>query len=199
MTMNKPADALAGPLHRVVLPRFHRAWAMPSGNTFDCAPIAAFVRGYLSESAVSCDPFSRNTRWATHTNDINPNTAAEHHMDAEEFLTMLADQGVRCDLAILDPPYSPRQISECYREAGIKCLMKDTQNATLYSRVKDALVNVLTDDATVLSFGWNSSGMGEVRGFDVVEGLMVCHGAAHNDTLCIAEKRRPDLQGSFEW
>jgi len=41
----------------------------------------------------------------------------------------------------------------------------------------------------VLSFGWNSVGMGITRGYEIVEILLVCHGGAHNDTICIAEKK----------
>ena len=178
----------------VTHPQFHREWAMPNANTFDILPIRQFVQRYLRESTVSVDPFARNTRWATYTNDLNPETAAEHHMDAEAFLKLLARQGVQCDLAIFDPPYSPRQISECYKSVGLEVGTATTQNAAMYRRVRDALINVLTPDATVLSFGWNSSGMGDQRGFDCMECLMVCHGAAHNDTICLAERRRPDYQ-----
>ena len=138
---------------------------MPNSDTFSVKPIGEFVQRYLKESKVSIDPFARNKRWATHTNDINPKTEAEHHMDAEEFLTMLNFEGVKADLVIFDPPYSPRQISECYKEAGIECGMKETQNSVLYSRVKDAIFPVLSNNAFVLSFGWNSAGMGKKHGF----------------------------------
>jgi hypothetical protein len=175
---------------------FSRVWAMPNSETFSVKPIGDFVQRYLSASKVSIDPFSRNKRWATHTNDLNPKTEAEHHMDAEDFLRMLAAQGVKADLIIFDPPYSPRQISECYMEAGIKCGTKETQNAALYSRVKNAMAEVLTDDAIVLSFGWNSAGMGKKHGFEQIEIMLVCHGAAHNDTICLAERRLPELQGA---
>ncbi len=169
--------------------KFSRVWSMPSADTFSVPPVGVMVMRYLRASKVSCDPFARNNRWATHSNDLNPATKADHHMDAEDFLRMLADQGVRCDLAILDPPYSPRQISECYKAAGVTCGMRETQNAALYSRVKSALVGVLTEDAIVLSFGWNSSGMGIKHGFEQIEIMLVCHGGAHNDTICVAERR----------
>lgn len=174
--------------------KFSRVWAMPSGDTFSVPCMAQFVKSYLAESTVSCDPFARNKEWATHTNDLNPHTSAKYHMDAEAFLIMLGNQGVKCDLLILDPPYSPRQISECYKEAGITCGMKDTQNSALYSRVKAAAMRILTDDAVVLSFGWNSSGMGQKHGFEQLEIMLVCHGGAHNDTICVAEKRIHDRQ-----
>jgi len=167
---------------------------MPSADTFSVPPIGEMVKRYLAASKISCDPFARNKRWATHTNDLNPKTESEHHMDAEDFMVMLAEKGVKCDLAIFDPPYSPRQISECYKEAGITVGMKETQNSALYARMKAALLPILTADATVLSFGWNSAGMGKKHGFEQIEILLCCHGAAHNDTICLAEQR---TQGSL--
>lgn len=163
---------------------------MPSADTFSVKPIGAFVQRYLARSSVSVDPFSRNKRWATYTNDLNPRTAAEYHMDAVTFMESLAPAVAgTVDLAILDPPYSPRQISESYKAAGKTAGMKDTQNAALYKRVRDALMPLLAPSATVLSFGWNSGGMGKSRGFEQIELLLVCHGGAHNDTICLAEQR----------
>ncbi len=173
--------------------KFSRVWAMPNSETFSVPPIGNFVRRYLLSSKVSVDPFARNKDWATHTNDLNPNTSAQHHMDAEMFLNQLSTKETRCDLMLLDPPYSPRQISECYKEAGITCGMKETQNAALYKRIKDAIVPVLQPGATVLSFGWTSSGMGKERGFEIIEIMLVCHGGAHNDTICVAETMLPRL------
>jgi len=162
---------------------------MPCPDTFAIKPISELVSRYAERSQFSVDPFARNSRLATFTNDINPNTSADFHMDAEAFLKMLMAENVKCDLAILDPPYSPRQISECYRESEISCGMKETQNAALYSRVKSAIAEILLPSATVLSFGWNSSGMGKKHGFEIREILLVCHGGAHNDTICTVETR----------
>ncbi len=167
-----------------------RVWAMPNADTFSVPPIGDMVRKYLR--GVSVDPFARNKRWATHTNDLNPATEAEHHMDAVAFLDMLAAQGVKADVVILDPPYSPRQISECYAAAGLKAGMKDTQNAALYARVRQSARRLCNAGTTVLSFGWNSTGMGP--GFETVELLLVAHGGAHNDTICLVERmNQPDL------
>jgi hypothetical protein len=171
--------------------KFSRHWAMPNRDTFSVAPIGDFVRGYLAGSKVSVDPFARDKRWATHTNDLNPATAAEHHMDAEAFCLMLAAKGVKADLVLFDPPYSPRQISECYKAIGLEVGMKETQSALLYQRVRDAIVPLCTPDAVVLSFGWNCCGMGKRHGFKQIE-IMICdHGGAHNATLCLAEHRLP--------
>jgi hypothetical protein len=171
-----------------------RTWAMPSADTFSVKPIGEFVHRHLK--GVSVDPFARNKRWATHTNDLNPETQAEHHMDAEAFLNMLADKGVVADTVLLDPPYSPRQISECYAAAGLKAGMKDTQNAALYARVRKAARRLCRPGTVVLSFGWNSAGMG--KGFKRLEMLLVAHGGAHNDTICVAEEMEAEAQLSLE-
>lgn len=159
---------------------------MPSADTFSVKPIGDFVRKYIANSTLSVDPFARNSQLATTTNDLNPETRAQYHLDAEEFLKAMT---MKFDLAIFDPPYSPHQISECYKQVGREVGMKGTQNAALYARVRSALLPILSEEAIVLSFGWNSAGMGKKRGFEIIEMLLVCHGGAHNDTICIAEKR----------
>ena len=40
-----------------------------------------------------------------------------------------------------------------------------------------------------MSFGWNSSGFGNTRGYVVEEILLVAHGGAHNDTICVVERK----------
>lgn len=177
--------------------KFSRTWAMPSPDTFSVPPIGEFVKSYLRASRISIDPFARNGRWTTHTNDLNPDTEAEHHMDAEAFLLMLGAQGVKADLIIFDPPYSPRQISECYKSIGMEVGMKETQSAMLYQRVRNAIIPVMADGGIVLSFGWNTVGMGKKRGFEIIEIQLCCHGGAHNDTICMAEEKLPDDQGMF--
>lgn len=169
--------------------KFSRVWAMPSPDTFTIAPIREFICHYLAASKLSVDPFARNCLFASYTNDLNPNTTARFHMDAGEFLIKLANDGLKFDLVIFDPPYSPRQISECYKGIGLACGTSETQNAVLYKRVRDALLPVLAPKAVVLSFGWNSSGMGIKRGFEIEEIKLVAHGGAHNDTICLAERR----------
>lgn len=159
---------------------------MPSAETFSIKPIEEFVLRYLALSTVSVDPFARNRALAIHRNDIDPATTAPSHLDAEDFCKSL---GVVVDLALFDPPYSPRQISECYKGFGREVTTKDTQNAALYKRVRDALDPIVKPGGVVLSFGWSSNGMGKGRGYRIEEILLVAHGGAHNDTICIAERK----------
>lgn len=166
---------------------FTREWAMPSSDTFSVKPIGEFVRRHLAGRESTIDPFAKNCKLCHVTNDLNPKTSATFHLDAVAFLRFMAGEGRKFDGAVLDPPYSPRQISECYTESGLKCGMRDTQNAALYKAVKDALVPLLKNNAIVLSFGWNSSGMGKKRNCTTIEIMLCAHGGAHNDTICMAE------------
>lgn len=168
--------------------KFSRVFAMPSADTFSIRPIRHFVKWYLKEAKVSVDPFARNKRWCTHTNDLNPQTTAEYHMDALDYCVMLQKNGVSADLVIFDPPYSARQISEVYAGVGHKATQVDTQGS-FYTKRKDALDAVLFPGGMCLSFGWNTNGMGLERGYCVEEILIVNHGGWHNDTLCIAERK----------
>lgn len=169
---------------------FKRAFAMPSADTFGIPPIKEFVFAFLRRAKVSVDPFSRNNNWTTFTNDLNPATAAHTHLDAEDFLKGLAIRSVTCDLGLFDPPYSPRQISECYKSIGLKVAREETQNSRLYKRVRDALDPLIVSGGIVLSFGWSSNGMGVTRGYELLGVLLVAHGGAHNDTICIAEQKK---------
>jgi len=163
-----------------------RLWAMPNADTFSVPPIGDMVKRYLRVSTVSVDPFARNKRWATHTNDINPDTKAERHMEARDFLLELINDGVKADLVILDPPYSPRQISEAYSAAGLTASMKDTQNSSMMKRLRILVHRLCEPGSVVLSFGWNSSGMG--KAWRTEEIMLVCHGSGHNDTICMAQR-----------
>ena len=173
-----------------------RVWDMPNADTFDVPSIGAFVRKYLKQSRVSVDPFARNKRWATYTNDLNPETNADYHMEAGEFLAMLVSRKVVADLLIVDPPYSPRQIKECYDGIGRHMEQSDTLLGMIRGKLRAEIDALLGPDGAVLWFGWNTVGMGIKYGFEIAEILLVCHGSDHNDTICMAERR---TQRKLQW
>jgi hypothetical protein len=161
---------------------------MPSANTFSIPPIAALLDRYLVDVVVA-DPFARNSARAEFSNDLNPQTSAIWHMDASEFCAMLHDNDVSVNVVLFDPPYSPRQISECYAGIGRQVTQKDTQNAHLYKSVKDGLDRILRPGGVAICFGWNSGGFGTGRGYTLEEILLVPHGGAHNDTIVTVERK----------
>jgi len=167
----------------------NRVWAMPNRWTFTIKPIAELLSRYVGDGRDWIDPFAGMYSPAEFRNDLNPESNALFHLDAREFLNLLSGKykGV-----LFDPPYSPRQISECYKSLGKKPTMEDTQNGRLYLGVKRAIDPLLDLGGIVISFGWNSTGMGRGKnnsGYELVEILLVCHGAAHNDTICTVERK----------
>ena len=144
--------------------KMERAWAMPNRATFEIEPIARFVGKYMVGQWL--DPFARDSRFSRFcvaTNDISESANTTHHMDALDFLRLF--DGHKMDGVLFDPPYSPRQISECYKQNGMAVHMKDTQSS-FYSDRKDAASKCIKS---------------------------VAHGGAHNDTICVAEQKRHDL------
>lgn len=156
------------------------AWAMPSRWTFQIPPIREFIERHLP-AGVIVDPFCGTSEIATHRNDL-----ARGGVDAGEWAEQLLAAGVVADCVLFDPPYSPRQISECYKSIGREVTAADTQNAALYSRVRKPLAALLRPGGVALSFGWQSSVFSK-KEFRTTEILLVQHGGAHNDTICVAQ------------
>jgi len=167
-----------------------RSWAMPNKNTFDIPPIHDFIYRWFDNNSTSIDPFSNTNRIAGVCNDIDPLCDADYCMDALSFLRRFDDKSV--DIVLFDPPYSPRQISESYKKVGLSVNMETTQSS-YWSNMKDEIKRIVSDNGIVLSFGWNSNGIGKTRGFVMEELLLVAHGGAHNDTICVAERKMPTL------
>ena len=161
-------------------------FAMPSPWTFEIPPIRDFVVRHLYGAHVVVDPFCGHSRIATHRNDLGLGG-----QDAEAFVRGLIADGVRADAVLFDPPYSPRQIAECYKSIGREATTEDTQNGALYKRVRAALADILKPDGVALSFGWQSAGFG--KAWETFDLLLVQHGGAHNDTICVAQRRKPNL------
>lgn len=169
--------------------RISRIWQMPSTDTFDVPAIGEFVKSYLRQSKISVDPFARNKKWATYTNDLNPETSAEYHMDAVEFLEFLKSQGIQPDLIILDPPYSLHQVTKSYSRYGDK-------RVNALTPVYDLCAEMLPVNGVTLSFGFNTNGICR-DGFEIEQIMLVAHGGHHNDTICMAERRVAFQYGLF--
>jgi hypothetical protein len=163
------------------------AWAMPSRWTFQILPVKQFVERWIKDAKVIVDPFCGQSNYATHANDLG-----RGGVEAEEYCRSL---DVDADAVLFDPPYSPRQIAECYKSIGKNVTTEDTQNARLYCKVRKVLWDLLKPNGIALSFGWQSSGFGKKA--ETLEILLVQHGGAHNDTICVAQ-RKPRVPCLFD-
>lgn len=164
-----------------------REWCMPHHETFSISPVRDLLRRYLGAGMVIVDPFARDSEVATVTNDLDPQTKAQHHMDAADFCRKLIGDCVEADIVLFDPPYSPRQMAEVYRKVGLAG-RRISQTGGMYKEVRKLLGFMLKRGGLAFSFGWNSSGFGALE-YERVETLLVCHGAAHNDTICVVERK----------
>lgn len=163
-----------------------RKWAMPNPHTFSIKPIRELISRYISDKNMIIDPFSNSNRIAHITNDIDPHCDSDYHMDAIDFLKMFDSQSVDC--VLYDPPYSPRQVSECYTKLGKTVDMKTTQSS-YWSKQKDEISRIVKPGGVVITCGWNSGGVGRKYGFEIQEILLVPHGGWHNDTIVTVEKK----------
>lgn len=155
--------------------RFERVWAMPNKWTFDIQPIAELIDSEIE--GFSVDPFCGHSLIADLRNDIDPEAMAQHHTDAFEFMKSLGAESV--DTMIYDPPYSPRQVSECYKKLGRKVDQTTTQSS-FWGRFRDEISRVVKIGGKVIKCGWNTNGF---DGFTLERVLLVPHGGNHNDTI----------------
>ena len=158
---------------------------MPNKKTFLIKPIADLLReeiifGYW------IDPFCGYSNLATVTNDLNPGIGAMFHLSAIEFLKKFDDK--RADGVLFDPPYSPRQVSECYERIGFT-ITQETTRASWWTKHKREIARIVRRGGKVISFGWNSGGIGKKLGFEIIRILLVPHGGKHNDTIVVVERK----------
>ena len=97
---------------------------MPNKNTFDIKPIKELIQSELT-NGIWIDPFANQNKLATITNDLNPDFDTDYHMDALDFLKTFQNESV--DGVLYDPPYSPRQVTECYQGVGINVTSETTR------------------------------------------------------------------------
>jgi hypothetical protein len=151
----------------------NRKWAMPNLRTFQIKPIIEIIERY-KRRGIWLDPFSY-----------------PYQKDALEYLSKF--ENCLVDGVLFDPPYSPRQLKECYDSLGL--VLHDTKSS-IWSSWKDEIARVIKPNGLCLSFGWSSNGLGKKRGFKIIEILLVAHGGNHNDTIVTVERKiQCDLNG----
>ena len=164
--------------------RIDRIWSMPSKNTFEIEPIKQLLSEEVDRQKKWIDPFANRNRIASVTNDLNPEFDTDYHLDALDFLRMFDDESI--DGILYDPPFSPRQVSECYKQFGFNVTSETTQSS-FYAKNKAEISRILKVGGKVISCGWNSGGIGQKYGFDITRILLVPHGGSHNDTIVTVE------------
>lgn len=163
---------------------------MPNKNTFAIKPIKELIKNNLVKGTV-IDPFANNniikdsmTGINYITNDLDEQYNTDYHLDALDFLKLFENSSI--DMVLYDPPYSPRQVSECYKALGKTVDFKTTQSS-YWTNHKKEISRIVKKGGKVITFGWNSGGIGKKYGFRIEQILLVAHGGWHNDTICTVE------------
>ena len=164
--------------------RIERVWSMPNKNTFEILPIKKLIAEEVDLSKYWIDPFANRNKVATVTNDLSLEYDTDYHLDALDFMKLFEDNSV--DGVLYDPPYSPRQVSECYNDVGYNVTW-DTTKASFWGNHKREISRIVKIGGKVITFGWNSGGIGYKYGFEIERILLVPHGGWHNDTICTVE------------
>lgn len=162
-----------------------RVWAMPNKNTFEIKPISALLKEEIT-TGLWIDPFANKSKYATITNDLNPLYDTDYHLDALDFLKLFADKSV--DGVLYDPPFSPRQVAECYHGVGMN-VTSETTRQSFWSNQKQQISRIVKTGGKVISLVWNSGGIGMKYGFEIKRILLVPHGGSRNDTICVVEEK----------
>lgn len=163
------------------------AWEMPNSETFQISVIKKWIKKNWIDG-LSVDPFARDSKLCQLTNDLDPNTKADYHEDAIKFLEQIDSNHV--DLLLYDPPYSVRQLAECYKSVGL-AVSQDITSANYYKRVKHQIARIMKPNGRVMTFGWQSGRI--YKGFEVPQLLLVGHGGFHNDTICTLQIKQAGL------
>ena len=144
--------------------KFERHWCMPSHKTFTIKPFKELIAAELGSNYV--DPF--------------PYPFVK---DAIDYLKTIHNNSV--DHLVFDPPYSQRQLKEKYHSAGLS--FNHPMNNSYWSNCRKEISRIVKSTGKVISFGWNTNGIGIKHGFKITKVVLVAHGSQHNDTIATVE------------
>ena len=137
---------------------------MPNKKTFTIKPFKNLIAAELGSSYI--DPFPYPFK-----------------QDAIDYLKTIPNNSE--NYLVFDPPYSQRQLKEKYHSNGIS--FEHPMNASYWSKCKVEISRIIKSSGKVISFGWNSGGIGEKYGFKITKIVLVAHGGQHNDTIATVE------------
>ena len=120
--------------------KIKREWAMSNSKTFKIKPIKELIKRYVKNSDLVIDPFANEYSIKNEiickqyiSNDIDTSFDTDYHLEAQEFMKLFDDNSV--DVVLFDPPYSGRQVSECYKKLNKTVTMNDT-NSGYFTKFK---------------------------------------------------------------
>lgn len=71
----------------------------------------------------------------------------------------------------------------------LECIYHKKKTQSYWSNLKKEIGRVVKKNGRVISFGWNSGGIGQKYGFEIQRILLVPHGGQHNDTIVVLDQK----------
>jgi hypothetical protein len=156
---------------------------MPSLWTFDLKPVKRLLKRYIYNAKSVLVPFAGKYRFdrnGVDYIDIMPDLPKPYIQgDCVDVMKDMAEKGNKYDLAVVDPPYTCFQAVRSYGNEKL-------QDITV---IRNTIDKILKDDAITIFFGYNSTGMGNKRGYKKLEILLVNLGGSHNDIIVTVEQK----------
>jgi len=173
----KKTDACKRQVDCVVIPKFYYLKTPLNKYTFKMPKIRHWVESVAEGYCLNLFAGETILKINEVRNDIRAEMNADYKMDALKFCQQWT--GNKFNTVILDPPYSYRKSMEMY---GGKV-------TSPFNALKDAILNIITNNAIVITFGYHSVSMGLLRGFKTEGICLMSHGGAIHDTIATLERK----------
>ncbi len=142
--------------------KFDNIFAMPNKETFKIKPIAELLYQETNNEYLDAFPYPYSGDFLDKARKIQDNSVKN---------------------VAYDPPYSPRQLAECYKGLGQSW---DGRNS-VWSQWEYQIARIVQPGGKCIKFGWNTH---LVRSdFEVTRILLVNHGSHHNDTIVTVQRK----------
>lgn len=153
--------------------------------TYNIPPIKDFVNLYIKNTK------GKVLNLFSGENKIDrPNVINNHRYEALEFIKAFPNNYF--DLILFDPPYA-KHYAKLY-----KCPKIADYNKWIWD-IKKQIARTLKVGGYVISTGYETNGIGALKGFEKKEILIVAHGGLLRDTFCYSEKKIKDGWWDRTW
>ncbi|HII95736.1 MAG TPA: hypothetical protein HA367_08425 [Candidatus Methanofastidiosum sp.] len=106
--------------------------------------------------------------------DVDKECLADYHMDVLAFIKQCSD---KFDTIILDPPYAIRKAMEMYKG----------NYSSKFKQIADEIPKLCKPKTKIISFGYHSTFLGRVRGYNLHKLCVFAHGGSQHCTIAIIE------------
>lgn len=140
--------------------------------TFENKKIKAWVESKCVGKVLNLFAGKNKLNVDEHRVDIDTNAVADTYCDAYEYISKCQ---YKYDTVVLDPPYAYRKAMEMY----------NGNYTSKFKLIADELSRLTVP--RVISFGYHSTFMGKVRGYELAEMCVFGHGGSQHCTIAIVE------------